>query len=184
LLPERALAFPVVLRALDVLDAPRVAQLAGEREIAEPTGVIPHPYPDGAAAAWIAEQARARAAGREYTYAVASVDQPSLVGAISLRPIAIEHENLGFWIGRPYWGRGYATAAARAVIALAFGLLDVEALNASHLVRNPASGRVMEKCGMQLVANETREHRGAREEFHIRGITREQWERLVAADAA
>jgi len=184
LLPERALAFPVVLRAFDVRDAPRVQLLAGEREIAEPTGVIPHPYPEGAAEAWIAVQARERAAAREYTYAVTPIDEPMLVGAISLRPIATEHENLGFWIGRPYWGRGYATAAARAVIALAFALLDIDALTASHLVRNPASGRVMEKCGMQPLTSETREHRGAREEFQVRAVTREQWERLVATGAA
>ena len=96
----------------------------------------------------------------------------------------LERENLGFWIGRPYWGRGYATAAARAVIALAFGLLDIDTLTASHLTRNPASGRVMEKCGMSLLGTETRNHRGVQEEFCVRGITRDDWERLIAMDAA
>jgi len=178
LLPERALAFPVTLRAFELRDASRVQMLAGERAVAETTALIPHPYPDGAG------QAREQAAGHEYTYAVTSSDDGVLVGAIGLRPAATEHENLGFWIGRPYWGRGYATAATRAVIALAFGLLDIDTLTAAHLVRNPASGRVMEKCGMNLLGMEKREHRGVLEEFCVRGITRDDWENLVARNAA
>jgi ribosomal-protein-alanine N-acetyltransferase len=184
LLPERALAYPITLRPFGLRDAPRVQLLAGEREVAAMTAVIPHPYPDGAAEAWIAGQAREQAAGREYNYAVTSSDDGTLVGAIGLRPVATERENLGFWIGRPYWGRGYATAATRAVIALAFGLLDIDALTASHLTRNPASGRVMEKCGMRHLRMETRNHRGVQEEFCVRGITRDDWERLIAMNAA
>ena len=184
MLPERALAFPVTLRAFELRDASRVQLLAGERAVAETTALIPHPYPDGAAEAWIAGQAREQAAGHEYTYAVTSSDDGVLVGAIGLRPAATEHENLSFWIGRPYWGRGYATAATRAVIALAFALLDIDTLTAAHLVRNPASGRVMEKCGMHPVHMEKRDHRGVLEEFCVRGITREDWEKLVAMNAA
>jgi RimJ/RimL family protein N-acetyltransferase len=181
LLPERVLAYPVVLRAFQTSDAPRVQLLAGEREVAEPTALIPHPYRDGMAAAWIAALAQEQAAGREYTYAVTSGADGLLVGAIGLRPLATAHESLGFWIGRPYWGRGYATAAARAVIALAFGLLDVEALTASHLERNRASGRVLEKCGMRLLRTQTRLHRGRQETMCVRGITREAWERVLDA---
>ena len=182
MLPERVLAAPVALRPLEQDDAPRVQLLAGEREVAETTALIPHPYPDGAAEAWIAMQARERAAGREYTYAVTSSEDGCLVGAIGLRPAPIDRESLGYWIGRPYWGRGYATAAARAIIALAFGLLDIETLTASHLARNAASGRVMEKCGMQLLRTGTREHRGAQEAFCVRSITREAW--MTMLDAA
>ena len=184
MLPERALAYPITLRPFGLRDAPRVQLLAGEREVAAMTALIPHPYPDGAAEAWIAGQAPEQAAGRQYTYAVTSSDDGTLVGAIGLLPVATEHGNLGFWIGRPYWGRGYATAAARAVIALAFGLLDIDALTAAHLTRNPASGRVMEKCGMSLLGTEKRNHRGVQEEFCVRGITRDDWERLIAMDAA
>ena len=117
MLPELALAYPVTLRPFGPGDAPRVQLLAGEREVAEMTALIPYPYPDGAAEAWIAGQAREQAAGREYTYAVTSSDDGTLVGAIGLRPIAAEHGNLGYWIGRPYWGCGYATAAARTGVA-------------------------------------------------------------------
>jgi RimJ/RimL family protein N-acetyltransferase len=174
LLPERILASPVALRRLATSDAPRVQLLAGERAVAELTALIPHPYPDGAAETWIDGQAKAWSAGKEYTYAI---DADSvLVGVVDLRPAAAERENLGYWIGRPYWGRGYATAAANALIALAFALLDLDKLTASHLARNPASQRVMEKCGMRLLDTGTREHRGVSEAYCVRGITRGEWE--------
>jgi ribosomal-protein-alanine N-acetyltransferase len=175
LLPERVLAYPVALRRLAMSDAARVQRLAGEREVAEMTGLIPHPYPDGAAEEFIALQGRAWDAGKEYSYGIATGDKV-LVGVVGLRPAAIERENLGYWIGRTYWGRGYASAALRAMIALGFGLVDVEKLTASHLARNAASGRVMEKCGMRLLETGERDHRGAIEAFCVRGITRDEWE--------
>jgi RimJ/RimL family protein N-acetyltransferase len=178
LLPERLLAGPIVLRRFVPADAPRVELLAGEREVAETTALIPHPYPAGAALEWIATHDPAWASGREYSYAVT---EPSglLVGAIGLRPDRRERENIGYWIGRPLWGRGYATAAAQALIAVGFGLIDLPVITASHLVRNAASGRVMEKCGMTLLRTEPREHRGAVEDFCVRGITREAWEKRM-----
>lgn len=181
MLPERLLAAPVALRRFVAADAPRVELLAGEREVAETTALIPHPYPAGAAAAWIAAHDAAADAGSEYTYAITELDA-TLVGAIALRPRPATRENLGYWIGRGWWGRGYATTAARAMIALGFGLLDLDTLSASHLARNPASGRVMEKCGMRLLRTERREHRGAIEDFCVRGITREEWQRTRVSE--
>ena len=178
MLPERLLAGPVLLRRFVEVDAPRVERLAGEREVAETTALIPHPYPAGAATAWIATHRAAAAAGSEYTYAITELDG-TLVGAIALRPRPAERENVGYWIGRAWWGRGYATAAVRAVIAIAFALLDLDSLSASHLARNPASGRVMEKCGMRLARTERREHRGVLEDFCVRAITRDEWERAM-----
>jgi RimJ/RimL family protein N-acetyltransferase len=179
LLPERLLAGPVVLRRFVAADAPRVELLAGDPLVAETTALIPHPYPLGAALDWIATHDAAVASGKEYTYAVTEAGG-LVVGAIGLRPDPGERESIGYWIGRPYWGRGYATAAAQAVIALGFGLIDVEAITASHLARNAASGRVMEKCGMRLLRTERRDHRGAPEDFYVRGITREAWGARVA----
>ena len=183
MLPERLLAGRVALRHFTAADAPRVQLLAGEREVAESTALIPHPYPDGAAAAWIATHESARAKGTEFTYAITESGEDVLIGAIGLRPGPSEHESFGYWIGRPYWNRGYATAAAQAIIVLAFEWLDLDELTASHLARNAASGRVMEKCEMRLLRTETRDHRGMPEEFCIRGITREGWARVIGSDS-
>ena len=72
----------------------------------------------------------------------------SLIGicGIDLRPDGAE---LGYWLGAPYWGRGYATEAVRAVIDHAFGELGHEVLLSGARVTNPASRRVLEKCGFQ-----------------------------------
>ena len=182
MLPERVLALPIALRPIEMRDAPRVQLLAGEREVAETTAQIPHPYPDGAAEAWIATQGRA-AAG-EHSYAITLSEDGLLIGAIGFRPSAGEHGHLGYWIGRPYWGRGYATLAARAVIAVGFHCLDVDELTAWHLASNAASGRVLEKCGFRILRTEQREHRGSVQACCLRGITREDWEALRGGLAA
>src|ERR1700704_129096 len=159
LLPERLTSHPVLLRLFTPADAPRVQALGADAEVGEPTASIPYPYPSGAAAAWIASHDADRQRGAQYTYAIASADGATLIGAIGLRPLADLHDNIGYWIGRPYWGHGYATAATMAITALAFGLLDCEALAASHLERNPASGRVLEKCGFAPLRTVRRDHR-------------------------
>lgn len=176
MLPERVSSHPVLLRLFTPADAPRVQLLAADADVAERTASIPHPYAQGAAAAWIASHDADRQRGAQYTYAIASADGAMLVGAIGLRPVADEHDNIGYWIGRAFWGRGYATAATMAITALAFGYLDCETLTASHLERNPASGRVLEKCGFALLRTVEREHRGRIEIFCVRGITRDAWE--------
>jgi [ribosomal protein S5]-alanine N-acetyltransferase len=183
LLPERVLSFPVALRPFAAGDAPRVQLLAGEYEVAETTLLIPHPYPEGAALEWIETHTQDRLAGREYTYAITLAGEDLLVGAIALRPAAPDREHIGFWIGRAHWGHGYATAAARTVIALAFSFLDLERVTASHLTRNPASGRVLEKCGLRPLRTERRQHRGAAELVCVLGLTRAAWEEDIARTA-
>ena len=151
MLPERVFCPPVVLRHFRPDDASGVQQLAGDRAVADTTAVIPHPYPGGMAEAWIATHEDERARGTQYVFAIARAVDEKLVGAIALRPVASEHENVGYWIGREYWGNGYATAATHAMMALAFSCLDCQQITASYLTRNPASGRVLEKCGLVLV---------------------------------
>ncbi len=183
MLPERVTSLPVTLRPFVPDDAPRVRALAGEYTVAETTALIPHPYESGMAEQWISTHQVERERGVAYVYAITRAEDGLLVGAIEARPIADAHENFGYWIGAPYWGHGFATSATRAVISLMFGYLDCDELTASHLVRNPASGRVMEKCGLRLLHTTMREHRGKREPFCIRGITREAWERWTSSEA-
>ncbi len=137
------------LRPFTLADAPDVQRLAGAWEVASTTGNIPHPYPDGAAEAWIRDHGLAFEQGRLVTYAITRRDDGVLVGAISLRPNAAHHHaELGYWIGVPYWNQGYATEAARALVGYGFNTLSLHRIFAAHLTRNPASGRVMQKLGM------------------------------------
>lgn len=138
------------LRPFTIDDAPAVQALAGAREIADTTVTIPHPYEDGVAERWIASHAPAYAEGRRITYAVVQRLEGRLIGAIGLA-IDADHARgeLGYWIGVPYWNRGYASEAAREMVRFAFDELALNRVFAHHLVRNPASGRVMQKVGMQ-----------------------------------
>jgi len=181
-LPVRITSHPVVLRTLARSDAQRVTELCGDWAVAQLTALIPHPYLSAMAEAWIAECIKADAAGATRTYAITRAGDGLLVGAVGLTRSAEAIDSLGYWVGRPYWGLGYATAAARAVIALAFSHLDIEALHAIHLARNPASGRVMAKCGMSELRRETNPHRGGpAEEFLVWSIGRDAWERATGA---
>ena len=140
----------LILRPLRLADAAAVQQLAGAAEVADTTLNIPHPYLDGMAETWIESHAAAWAQQERATFAITSPGD-ELVGAISLglRP-AHRRAELGYWIGVPFWNRGFATEAARAMIEFGFNLLDLNRIHAAHLTRNPASGRVMAKAGMRF----------------------------------
>ena len=137
----------LVLRPLKPSDAADVQRLAGAKEIADTTMNIPHPYADGMAEAWIESAADAF---RQREQAVLAITDSSgiLVGAISLRIESGQGSaELGYWIGLPYWGRGYATEAVRAMVRYGFDELGLNRIHAQHFARNPASGRVLEKAG-------------------------------------
>lgn len=141
----------LLLRPFIVADAPDVQRLAGARAIADTTLLIPHPYPDGAAEAWIGTHARGHAEGKLAVFAITSRAEGTLLGAMGL-VIASAHASaeLGYWIGEPYWGRGYATEAGHAVLDFGFTTLGLHRIHAHHMLRNPQSGRVMVKLGMRF----------------------------------
>ena len=141
----------LTLRPYLPVDAQRVQQLAGAREISDTTLHIPHPYPDGAAEAWIASHPSVWDAGTGVNYAITDRVSGALYGSVALT-ISRQHERaeLGYWIAVPFWNCGYCTEAARELVAMAFGSLHLHRVEARHLHRNPASGRVMAKLGMRL----------------------------------
>jgi len=134
----------LVLRPLTMADAPELQRLVGAREVALNTLRIPHPYPEGAAEAWIAKQ------GTTPEIVFAIEQQGQLIGAIGLSPEP-DHDRaeLGYWIGVPFWGRGFATEAARAMVRFAFDEQALHRVTATVFSRNAASARVLEKIGMQ-----------------------------------
>lgn len=139
----------LVLRPFTLADAAEVQRLAGAFEIADTTLTVPHPYEDGMAEQWIESLASGFAEGRLVVYAVTLRTSGDLCGAagLNLEPAHALAE-LGYWIGVPYWGAGYATEAARALVGHGFAHLGLNRVQARYLVRNPASGKVMRKLGM------------------------------------
>lgn len=140
----------LVLRPFRIEDAPRVQELAGAREIYATTEKVPHPYEDGMAEEWIASLDGKFESREQVALAVTLAESDRMIGSISLR-IALPNRraSLGYWIGVPYWGCGYATEAAVAMIRYGFNELELHRITAQHMLGNPASGRVMMKAGMQ-----------------------------------
>jgi RimJ/RimL family protein N-acetyltransferase len=144
-----ALRLPVLKTARLALRAPvrsdiaAMVALAGDRRVAENTARIPHPY---TAADALGLLTAINQTGGETAFAIAL--DGALIGmcGIDLRRDGVE---LGYWLGVPFWRRGYATEAARALIDYAFAELGHEALQSGARVSNPASRRVLEKCGFQ-----------------------------------
>ena len=163
----------VRLRPLTQRDAPAVQRLAGDAGVAAMTSTIPHPYPRGAAREWIGTHARGRKEG-DAAYGIVRGDG-TLVGALGLRIAPNPHGNVGYWIGRPFWGQGYATAAARAGIDSLFMHTALAWLMAAHLADNSGSARVLAKCGMNEVARIQVEHRGRNTTLVLRRIDRIAW---------
>ncbi len=140
----------LILRPFVLEDAPTVQRLAGDRAVADTTERIPHPYEDGMAEAWIATHAQQFRDRKECTFAIVLKDGQQVIGGVSLSlTMAHARGELGYWIGREFWNRGYCTEAARAVVEYGFSGLGLHRIQGRHLSRNPASGRVMAKLGMQ-----------------------------------
>lgn len=138
----------IVLRPFTLTDADRVQQLAGEKEISDTTLLIPHPYPDGAAEEWISRHAKEFEEKNIYNFAVTVDDK--VVGSIGFG-VNLQHNNceVGYWIGKPYWGKGYASKALGLIIKFCFEELELNKVHAHYMKCNWSSGRVMEKNGMK-----------------------------------
>ncbi len=126
--------------------APAIQGLASDPEIARTTN-LPEPYPEDGAREFVRESLCARERATQYDFAV--LVKGRLVGLCGLRAIEHGDATLGYWIGRPFQGRGYATAAARGVVRFAFSELGLETIRACCLEDHRASRRVLEKAGFR-----------------------------------
>lgn len=138
------------LRPFEPDDAPEIARLLDDPRVTDTLFELPRPYGIDDASRWIESHEEARARDRRYTFAVCPHGGAPLVGAIALhrRVPGSGRGELGYWTGAEHWCRGYATEAARAVVSFGVEALGLDRIEARHLVRNPASGRVLEKAGL------------------------------------
>ena len=141
----------LILRPFILEDACRIQALAGDQRVSEMTANIPHPYLDGMAESWIREHRREMKEGHALVYAITILNSGELAGAISLTEITGHDANLGYWLGVPYWGKGYCTEAARPFLRFCFSELKLPMIYARHLIENQASGSVIQKCGFQFI---------------------------------
>lgn len=135
----------LTMRAPRESDVDALVHLADNRHVAEMLARMPHPYGEAEARAFLAMAASQRAGA---VYALTVTDSGVLVGCAGLNATDRGLE-LGYWVGEPHWKKGYATEAAHALVDLAFTRTNIQVLHASCRVINPASRRVIHKCGFQ-----------------------------------
>ncbi|MCB9453868.1 MAG: GNAT family N-acetyltransferase [Anaerolineaceae bacterium] len=141
----------LILRQPELSDLPVIQRLVGEREIARMTLSIPHPYPEGAAEAWITHAHEQIADGLLASFGIVRREDGVYMGTVGLRLDPEHHAaEIGYWVGKPYWNQGYTSEAARRVIQYGFEERGLHRIAASYFTHNPASARVMQKLGMQF----------------------------------
>jgi [ribosomal protein S5]-alanine N-acetyltransferase len=150
----------LVLREFAMADAPELHRLARSREVARTMLHHPHPYEEGMAEEWIRGLRPMCDAGIGTTFAMVLRKGAALVGRVSLYTrapdgTAVLGEDgmglLGFWLGVPYWNKGYATEAVAEVVRYGFEERSLLRIRANHFGSNAASGRVLRKVGMSHV---------------------------------
>ena len=133
----------LILRGPVVTDAPAIAAFCGDLNVAGMTGEIPHPYGLADAEAWIA-RAQKTEWDREAAWVIEHANF-GVVGGIGLK--AGERPEIGCWLGRPFWNRGYATEAVRGALKWVKRDWRRHVVVAGHFADNPASGQVLCKAG-------------------------------------
>ena len=140
----------LVLRSFTLGDAADVQRLAGDPDVASTLPNMPHPYEDGMAEEWMRFCSERYDKDEALNFAITLRTDKNFIGGIALRLAQESKEGeLGYWIGKPYWNRGYMTEAAKAVVAYGFKVLKLNRIHAKYFKRNVASKRVVEKIGMR-----------------------------------
>jgi [ribosomal protein S5]-alanine N-acetyltransferase len=141
----------LILRAFRLEDAGEFERLIAPKEVTDGTLSFPHPVPEGWGIERINRMFERFASGEHNEFAICTRATGHLIGGIGL-DVNARHKrgHLGYWFGVNYWGKGYATEAASAVLDYGFQTLELHRIEAGHYPRNSASGRVLEKIGMKF----------------------------------
>jgi [ribosomal protein S5]-alanine N-acetyltransferase len=137
------------LRPLRFDDAPIIEELAGDYEVAKTTLTIPHPYPKGSAKDFIKSVLDAEKTGKIIIYALVERETDQFLGIInvSIQP-QFKRGELAYWVGKRFWGKGFGTEAAKALVHFCFDKLELNKVFAASFIDNPGSWRIMEKIGL------------------------------------
>ncbi len=161
----------LVLRAPHEEDIDALAHLANNSAIATMVSRMPHPYSAKDAADFV-RRTKDGAIGK-CVYAITKAENGEFLGCCALEPHpGGETLELGYWLGQPYWNRGFATEAAHALIDMAFRSRDIAQIDARCRVTNLPSRRVIQKCGFQLQGS------GMADNLALGGMVAVEWYRL------
>lgn len=139
----------VRMRPLEHADIPQIQSFAAAEEIADNT-YVPHPYPPDAAREFVKKVRKQWRYDEAFVFAIIDKSTNRFAGCIGIHPTrAHNRAEVGYWIGKPFWGHGLATEALRLIIKFGFEDLQLNRIAAGHFPYNPASGRVMQKANMR-----------------------------------
>ncbi len=132
----------LILRPVEDEDATSMALLANDMRVAGNLRTMPYPYTLADAHSFIEKAKEARQRALILRLAIIRKADHAFIGGIGL-----ESDTIGYWLGHNFWGQGYGTEAARALVTFAFTVLEKPMLKISALVDNAASRRIIEKLG-------------------------------------
>jgi len=134
----------LILRPPRHADIQAMAVWLGDFQVSRNLAQVPHPYGEADAEDFIAK--RGRHGDGHYVFVITRKADHVFMGCIGLH-LEAEGYEFGYWLGKPFWGMGYATEAAQALVHFAFESLDAPFVWAGWFHDNPASGHVLAKLG-------------------------------------
>jgi RimJ/RimL family protein N-acetyltransferase len=144
----------LLLRPPKATDISRFMPLLDDFEVSKNLARVPYPYTEDDGCAFIVKAAKGWATREDLTFAVLRKADAAYIGMCGVHPA--RGWEFGYWFGKPYWGKGYATEAGARIVAFAFEVLNAEKLCAGWFYDNPASGCVLEKLGFGACGEEAR----------------------------
>jgi RimJ/RimL family protein N-acetyltransferase len=172
------------LTQLHTGDIPRIVQLAANPRVSDYTLNLPFPYAEKDAIYWLNLAHQGFKNGTHFIFAIRPKPENALIGGIGLTvEQRFNRAEVGYWLGEPYWNQGYATEATAAIIRFGFQSLGLNKVTSSYLGENPASGRVMQKCGMTR-EGELKEHICKGATYHtliLYGLTKSDYQKRNGA---
>ena len=171
----------LLLRAPEAVDLPALVGLISNFAVAKNLATVPHPYTDHDGFTWLADMVVKRRLREDYPFSILRKVDGMYLGCCAVHPA--RGFELGYWLGEPFWGKGFATEAARRVARFAFEEFGTEKLIAGYMTDNPASGRVLAKLGFVYTHDENAPclARGKDVPRHRLELTRERFEAVSVA---
>ena len=174
----------LILRPYHQEDVAELQRLISERDVVSTMTDVPYPYEDGMAEEWIGGRQESFEKGKTVDFAITHREEGYLIGGASLMNINQQSQRaeIAYWLGKPYWRKGYGTEAARAIVKYGFETLGLHRINGRHFGRNPTSGRVLQKIGMKHEGCQRQAYKkwGKFEDFELYGILRSEYEKGIS----
>ena len=182
-LPERQATLQterLLLRPLQERDAERISMIADDAELVRyMSDSLPHPYTVVHAVAFIAASHRDYREQEDIEFAITLREDESLIGLVGMDlNTKDDHVTLGYWIGKPWWGRGYMSEAVREIVRYSFEELELHRVASHHFHPNTASGKVLQKAGLKYEGRRKEHYKKGDRFFDIidYGVVRSEWE--------